>query len=52
MSYSQYNNPCNPCTTGIGLLDDQRRRIEEDLRLAQEFDRYYRVRDGHRPHLR
>lgn len=51
MSYPTYNNPYSPYGTNNNLLDEQRRRMEEERRRAEEFERYHRVRDGHRPHL-
>lgn len=48
MSYPSYNNPYG---TNPSYLDEQRRRMEEERRRAEEFERYYRVRDVHRPHL-
>lgn len=47
MSYPTYN----PYGLGNNYQDEQRRRMEEDRRRAEEFERYHRVRDGHRPHL-
>lgn len=47
MSYPTYN----PYETGNNYQEEQRRRIEEDIRRAQEFERIRRVRDVHRPHL-